>query len=132
MRALKSILLATVTYLFVACVALAVVRALRPADFDDQARLLGGPSLLAGLAVQALSCFCAGIAASGRASVRPRTAMLTAGGGLLAVNAALAAACWSAAPAWYDWATLAMTAPFAALGVAWRRAGDLGAAGGAA
>lgn len=120
MRILKAVLLAILTYVAVGTVLISLVHIMSPGDFDEQGNLLGGAACMFGLMVQALSCFLAGaVAMTCTRSVPPAT-MIVAGSVLFVLNLVLCAAFWTVAPAWYNWTTLAMTFPFAALGVAWK------------
>ena len=120
MRMLKAVVLAISTYIVVGTVLVSLVHVLSPTDFDAQGNLLGGTASVFGLATQGLSCFLAGAVAMACTRSVPPATMVVAGSVLFVFNLVLCAAFWSAAPAWYNWATLAMTFPFAALGVAWK------------
>lgn len=120
MRMLKAVVLATLTYVVVGAVLMSLVRVMSPADFDEQGNLRGGTASLFGLATQAVSCFLAGAVAMACTRSVPPATMIVAGSVLFVLNLVLCAAFWSVAPAWYNWTTLAMTFPFAALGVAWK------------
>lgn len=122
MRMLKAVVLAILTYVVVGAVLIALAHVLSPVDFDEQGHLLGGAASLLGLATQGLSCFLAGAVAMACTRSVPPATMIVAGSVLFVFNLVLCAAFWSAAPGWYNWATLAMTFPFAALGVAWKGA----------
>ena len=122
MKMLKAVVLALLVYVAVGAALMVLVHVVSPADFDERGRLLGGVASLFGLATQGLSCFLAGGVAMACVRGVPWATMVVASSALFALDLASCAAFWSDAPAWYNWVTLAMTLPFAALGVAWKAA----------
>ncbi len=126
-------LLSALVFLVVGGLLSTAVRLACPGDFDALGHAFGKGALFLNILVQGLSAFAAGAVAAGYAGHDWRRATAFAGGGLFVLLLLATVAFWTAAPAWFNVVTLAMTLPFVALGAAWRGSGaahaSLGGAG---
>jgi hypothetical protein len=122
MKVITGIVLSMLAYLAISIVLVLVVHASLPGEVTWDGQVVGRLALLLDLGVQAVACFVAGAVALAHAQGSIRLATAAMGGAILALVLASTVSFWNLAPAWYDWAVIAMTLPFVALGAAWRRA----------
>jgi hypothetical protein len=122
MKTLGGLLLSAATYLLAGLLLVLIVHALLPGEADARGHVTGRTPLLLDVGANAIACFLAGAVASGGTHFRARTRGLVACGLILAIAIVSTLSFWNATPAWYNWAILATTPPFTAIGVAWRKA----------
>jgi hypothetical protein len=122
MKVITGIVLSMLAYLAISIVLVLVVHACLPGEITWDGQVVGQLALLLDLGVQGIACFAAGAVALSHAQGSVRLATAAMGGAIFTIVLGSTLSFWNLAPPWYDWAVIAMTLPFVALGAAWRRA----------